>query len=153
MSHGWPAFVRCSPSRTVAALADDRRVLSGIILIILNGLRWCDAPAAYGPRKTLCNRFVRRSGKGILARILEEPARPSDPAREVLMIGATRLKAHRAASSLAKGGGPAPDRARPRGGMNSKPHALRRREGRPVRLHPTAGPAAISRARMCFCPT
>ena len=104
MRHGWPAFVRCSPSRTVAALADDRRVLSGIILIILNGLRWCDAPAAHGPRKTLRDRFVRRSGKGILARIFEEPARPWDPAREVLMIGATRLKARRAASRLTKGG-------------------------------------------------
>lgn len=27
---------------------DDRRVLSGIIFVNRNGLRWCDAPAAYG---------------------------------------------------------------------------------------------------------
>ena len=26
---------------------DDRRVLNGIIFVIRNGLRWCDAPAAY----------------------------------------------------------------------------------------------------------
>ena len=32
---------------------DDRRVLSGIIFINRNGLRWRDAPAAYGPHKTL----------------------------------------------------------------------------------------------------
>lgn len=28
---------------------DDRRVISGIIFVIKNGLRWRDAPADYGP--------------------------------------------------------------------------------------------------------
>ena len=60
---------------------DDRRVLSGIIFIIRNGLRWCDAPAVHGPHKTLYNRFVRWSEKGIFARIFEELARPSEPAK------------------------------------------------------------------------
>ena len=83
---------------------DDLRVLSGIIFIIRNGLRWCDAPAAYGPHKTLYNRFVRWSAKGIFARIFEELAQPTGPASETLMIDATHLKAHRTASSLAKGG-------------------------------------------------
>ena len=32
---------------------DDRRVLSGIIFINRNGLRWRDAPPIYGPHKTL----------------------------------------------------------------------------------------------------
>jgi transposase len=27
---------------------DDRRVLSGVIFINRNGLRWCDAPKEYG---------------------------------------------------------------------------------------------------------
>ena len=31
---------------------DDLRVLSGIIFINRNGLRWCDAPREYGPAKT-----------------------------------------------------------------------------------------------------
>ena len=35
---------------------DDRRVLSGIVFVNRNGLRWCDAPRAYGPHKTLYNR-------------------------------------------------------------------------------------------------
>ena len=35
---------------------DDRWVLSGIVLVNLNGLRWYDAPSAYGPHKTLSNR-------------------------------------------------------------------------------------------------
>ena len=38
---------------------DDRRVVSGIVFVIRNGLRWRDAPPAYGPHKTLYNRFIR----------------------------------------------------------------------------------------------
>ena len=32
---------------------DDRRVISGIIFVIKNGLRWRDAPKDYGPHKTI----------------------------------------------------------------------------------------------------
>ncbi len=32
---------------------DDRRVLSGIIYVLRNGLQWRDAPPIYGPHKTL----------------------------------------------------------------------------------------------------
>jgi putative transposase len=28
---------------------DDRRIMSGIIFVIRNGLRWRDAPVGYGP--------------------------------------------------------------------------------------------------------
>ncbi len=49
---------------------DDRQVLSGIIFINRNGLRWRDAPSAYGPHKTLYNRWVRWSRMGVFARIL-----------------------------------------------------------------------------------
>ncbi len=38
---------------------DDRKVLSGIIPVIQKGLLWVDAPAAYGPHKTLYNRCCR----------------------------------------------------------------------------------------------
>jgi transposase len=38
---------------------DDRRIISGIIFVIRNGRRWRDAPAAYGPHKTIYNRFIR----------------------------------------------------------------------------------------------
>jgi putative transposase len=38
---------------------DDRRGLSGIIYVIRHGLQWRDAPATYGPHKTLYNRFIR----------------------------------------------------------------------------------------------
>jgi transposase len=38
---------------------DDQHVLGGIIFINCNGLRWCDAPAEYGPAKTLYNHWIR----------------------------------------------------------------------------------------------
>lgn len=43
---------------------DDRRVISGIIFVIRNGLRWRDAPVDYGPHKTIYNRFIRWSRLG-----------------------------------------------------------------------------------------
>ncbi len=55
------------PKSRGRARVDDRRVLSGIIFINRNGLRWCDAPAEYGPPKTLYNRW---SDMGIFAQIL-----------------------------------------------------------------------------------
>ena len=50
---------------------DDRRVLSGIIFVNRNGLRWRDAPAAYGPHKTLYNRWKRWSEAGVFVRMME----------------------------------------------------------------------------------
>lgn len=86
-----------------APRVDDRRVISGIIHVIRNGLRWRDAPADYGPHKTLYNRFVRWSRLGVFDRIFNglvvEGGRP-----DTLMIDATHLKAHRTASSLLKKG-------------------------------------------------
>jgi putative transposase len=38
---------------------DDQRVVSGIMFVIRNDLRWRDAPREYGPHKTIYNRFVR----------------------------------------------------------------------------------------------
>lgn len=38
---------------------DNRRVLSGIVSVIRNGLIWRNAPPGYGLHKPLCNRFGR----------------------------------------------------------------------------------------------
>jgi transposase len=82
---------------------DDRRVLSGIIFVLRNGLRWRDAPKEYGPHKTIYNRFIRWSRLGVFNRILTElTAKGGKP--EQLMIDATHLKAHRTAASLLKKG-------------------------------------------------
>jgi len=84
---------------------DDRRVLSGIILINRNSLRWRDAPAVYGPHKTLYNRWKRWSDKGIFARMMVGLAAEYGEEKTVV-IDATYLKAHRTATSLGvkKGG-------------------------------------------------
>ena len=82
---------------------DDRRVLSGILHVLRNGLRWQDAPAVYGPHKTLYNRFARWSRLGVFARIFRDLARPGAEG-DTLMMDSTHLKAHRTAASLRKGG-------------------------------------------------
>ena len=82
---------------------DDRRVISGIVFVIKNGLRWRDAPKEYGPHKTIYNRFVRWSRLGVFDKIFAELA-AKGPKPERLMIDATHLKAHRTASSLLKKG-------------------------------------------------
>jgi transposase len=82
---------------------DDRRVLSGIIYVIRHGLQWRDAPIAYGPHKTLYNRFVRWSRMGVFDRIFAAlAAEGGSPDR--LMIDSTHLKAHRTAASLLQKG-------------------------------------------------
>jgi transposase len=86
---------------------DDRRVLSGIIFINRNGLRWCDAPKDYGPPKTLDNRWKRWSDKGVFARLMAGLAAEAAVPKTV-MIDAIYLKAHRTATSLrSKKGDPA----------------------------------------------
>ena len=78
---------------------DDRRVLSGIIFVNRNGLRWQDAPREYGPAKTLYNRWKRWGDMGVFARIMAGLASETTD-QKTIMIDATYLKAHRTASSL-----------------------------------------------------
>lgn len=82
---------------------DDLRVISGIIHVIKRGLQWRDAPAEYGPPKTLYNRFVRWSRLGVFDRIFAGLA-VGEGIPEQLQIDATHLKAHRTAASLLKKG-------------------------------------------------
>ena len=80
-------------------------MLSGLIFVNRNGLRWCDAPKEYGPAKTLYDRWKRWSDNGVFARIMMGLAAESAESKTI-MIDATYLKAHRTASSLrAKKGG------------------------------------------------
>ena len=73
-------------------------MLSGIIFINRNGLRWCDAPKEYGPAKTLYNRWKRWSDNGVFARIMMGLAAEGTENKTIMI--ATYLKAHRTASSL-----------------------------------------------------
>ena len=82
---------------------DDRKMISGIIFVIKNGLCWREAPSEYGPHKTLYNRFKRWNKMGIFDKIFSHLSTEGDPP-DTFMIDATHLKAHRAASSLLKKG-------------------------------------------------
>ena len=99
------------PGNGLPANRERGRVLSGIIFITRNGLRWCDAPKEYGPPKTLYNRWKRWGDKGIFARMMEglaaEAAVPKtvmiDVSRRAPLVRACLrkyLKAHRTATSL-----------------------------------------------------
>src|ERR1700687_1061592 len=93
---------------------DDRRVISGIVHVLKSGCRWIDAPAVYGPRKTLYNRFVRWAAKGVWVDIFHALASADGPPAEVL-IDSSAVKAHRCASG-AKGGNSHRRSAGPAGG-------------------------------------
>ena len=80
-------------------------MLSGIIFVNRNGLRWRDAQPVYDTHKTLYNRWKRWSEAGVFIRMMEGLS-GAQAERRTLMIDATYLKGHRTASSLAvkKGG-------------------------------------------------
>ncbi|MBC6411572.1 MAG: transposase, partial [Hyphomonadaceae bacterium] len=85
------------------ARVDDCKVVSGIIHVIRNGLRWRDAPSEYGPYKTLYNRFKRWSEMGVFGNIFSHLSAKGGPPG-VFMIDSTYIKVHRTACSLHKGG-------------------------------------------------
>jgi transposase len=79
-------------------------VISGIVHVLMSGGRWVDAPAVYGPKKTLYNRWVWR-------RAFEELAAAGGPAAEI-MLDSTHAKAHRCAAGGQGGLSPRPSAAR-----------------------------------------
>jgi transposase len=89
----------CFPKSHGKPRVDDRRVLSGIVFVNRNGLRWCDAPRAYGLPKTLYNCWKRWGDKGVFARMMVGLASEAAVPKTVMM-DATYLKAHRTATSL-----------------------------------------------------
>src|SRR5215217_3262925 len=89
----WPLLP--TDTRGVARV-DDRRVISGIIQVLRSGGRWVDAPAAYGPHKTLYNRFVRWAAKGVWVDLFHALAQAGGPPAQVL-IDSSAVKAHRSA--------------------------------------------------------
>lgn len=95
------------------ARVDDRRVISGIVHVLKSGCRWVDAPACYGPRKTLYNRFVRWAAKGVWQDIFSILAAAGGPPAEVL-IDSTHMKVHRSA-----GGGKGGRSIRPSGSVGA----------------------------------
>ena len=118
---------RCHKARGKPKV-DDRQVLSGILFVLRNGLRWNDAPSVYGPHKILHNRFARWSRLGVFARIFRDLAQPSRYV-DTIMINTEPVvrhrsedrrrghqKAHPTAASLRKGARGRGPSAAPRAG-------------------------------------
>src|SRR5215471_19017469 len=116
---------------------DDRRVISGIIHVLKCGCRWIDAPSAYGPRKTLYNRFVRWAAKGVWEDIFHALASAGGPPEQVL-IDSSAVQAYRCASG-GKRGELSRAIGHSRGGRSTKIHALTDCFCRPIAFLLTGG--------------
>ena len=106
---------------------DDRRVISGIVQVLRTGGRWVDAPAEYGPRKTLYNRFVRWAERGVWRDVFEALASVGGPAA-TLLLDSTHARAHRCAA-----GG--------KGGPRTKPSAAPEADAPPRSTSPSTNSA------------
>ena len=117
---------------------DDRRVLSGIVFVNRNGLRWCDAPKDYGPHKTLYNRWKRWGERGVFLCMMEGLA-----AAEAVPNGHDRRDLPEGTPHGIKSAGKKGDLGRligrTKGGMNTKLHAVSDADGRPLSFFMTAG--------------
>jgi len=110
---------------------DDRRVISGIVFVIRNGLRWRDAPPGYGPAQDdlqpvraveqawrVQQDFCRACAQGGQIRPADDRRHPSEGASD---CGQSAQK------------GAIPRRiGRTKGGLNSKLHAVCDDQGRPL---------------------
>ena len=95
----------CSPLSLIARApqVDNRRVISGIIYVIRDGLKWKDVPSGYISRKTGYTRFIRwslaRSVDQIFMTLVEEAGVPKRQ-----LIDSIHCWAHQTAVSLPKKG-------------------------------------------------
>ncbi len=92
----------CPLSHGVARV-DDRRIITGIVFVIRNGLRWRNAPRQYGAHKSIYNRFIRWSRMAVCNNIFAGLTAKGGKLDQ-LTIDATHLKAHRTGASLLKKG-------------------------------------------------
>jgi transposase len=95
-------------------------VISGIVHVLICGCRRKNAPPAYGPRKTLYNRFQRWAAKGVWSSMFHALATAGGPPASCYRLlgrkGASlRLRRKRGEQSQAIG--------RSRGGRTTKIHA------------------------------
>lgn len=134
MARLWPCF----PKSHGRHRFDDRRVLSGIIFVNRNGLRWRYGPREYGPHKTLYNRCKRCYEMGVFTQLMEGLfAQKAEP--QTVMIDATYLKAHHAASSFKVKGNLDRLIGRTKSNMHRKLHGVTDANGRTLSFFVTAG--------------
>ena len=140
---------------------DDRLIVSAIIFVIKNGLRWRDAPRTYGPHKTIFNRFIRWSRLGGDGQGSDDPkdrwkAIGGVFNRIFCRAGGTGRRTRRdhdrrdAPEGAQNGGKPLKRVALPRcigrtkGGLNSKLHAVCDGGGRPIVMLLTEGQTRLA---------
>jgi transposase len=58
-------------AKTGRPRVDDRKVLNGILYVLVTGCRWCDMPRPYGAYQTAWRRFRELQEKGIWHQILQ----------------------------------------------------------------------------------
>ncbi|MFT0890841.1 IS5 family transposase [Pseudochelatococcus sp. G4_1912] len=80
---------------------NDRRVVSGIVYVLQSGVMWRQAPAIYGPHKTLYTRYQRWNAQGVWTRIFQALSE-KDAQDETLMIDSTTIRVQRSALGAQK---------------------------------------------------
>jgi transposase len=68
-----------------------------IMQVLKVGCRWVDCPKAYGPHKTIYNRFARWSERAIWQKIFESVAASAEPPEQAA-LDSSHVKVHRCAS-------------------------------------------------------
>jgi transposase len=118
---------------------DDRRIVSGIIMVIRDALRCVTRGPNTGPPKTIDNRFIRWSRLGVFNKIFRCRGREGGKLDQ-LMIDATHLKGSSANRGQPAQKGDVPRRiGRTKDELNSKLHAVRDGHGRPLIMLLTEG--------------
>ena len=118
---------------------DDRRVLSGIIFINRNGLRWRDAPAGLWPAQDALQSLEAMERQG---RLRPDDGRSGGRPRRTEDRDDRRDLSQSPPNSDQHGrekGGRGRLIGRTKGGMNTKLHAICDSQGRPLNLFVTAG--------------
>src|SRR3981189_633223 len=117
----WTAIKPMLPNKPRGARrVNDRRVLNGIFWVLRSGAPLRDLPAAYGPRTTCYNRFVRWRQAGVWDQIMDALAAGHDAA--VQMIDTSVVRVHQHGACIADNDHQ--DMGRSRGGLTSKIHAV-----------------------------
>jgi transposase len=80
---------------------NDRRVVSGIVFVLQSGVMWRQAPAIYGPSKTLYTRYLRWNEQGVWTLIFQTLS-ASAAQDKTIMMDSTTIRVQRSALGAQK---------------------------------------------------
>jgi transposase len=102
----WQAIAPYLPAAagTGRPRVDDRRLVNGIIYVLLSGCRWGDMPSQYGSAKTAWRRHKELQEHGVWDRVLQALRDQGDRAgavdRQAVALDATTVEAKKGARRL-----------------------------------------------------